>query len=298
MELRFENGEKHTLVRASLLAELEKEIRAFQSSHALNDFQKWIVNDLYNFTLPETGFPIESILLLTLPHPIYSEVTFLHNNRQYRCVSLVSSDFEGARAAVKRESARLGFRAVEARKLPLKRLAVQSGFALFGRNNITYIEGLGSNFSYLAFFTDIPPAVSALVPAGVAAVCRNCRTCIRNCPTGAIRPDLFLIDNERCLSCLNESPDPFPDWLPPAVHHSLYDCIKCQIICPMNKDHRDNKGKAVHLTEEETALLLAGTPFAEYPARLKEIGGYLGLDQWPAGIAKNIRTLIEREDGG
>jgi epoxyqueuosine reductase len=297
MELRFENGEKFQIVRASLLEELEKEIRAFQSAEPLNNFQEWIVNDLYNFTLPESGFPLESILLIAIPHPLYSEVTFQHSHKQYHCISLVSSDFEGARNAVKRESARMGFRALEAKNLPLKRLAVQSGFSIYGRNNITYIDGLGSHFSYLAFYTDIPPAVSALVPVGVSASCRNCRACIRNCPTGAIRQDIFLIDNEKCLSCLNESADPFPDWVPAAAHHSLYDCIKCQIVCPMNKNHRDNKGKHVHFTEEETEIMLAGTSFGDYPARLKEIGGYLGLDQWPEGIAKNIKVLIDREDG-
>ena len=297
MDLHFDNGEKYQIVRASLLQELEKEIRAFQSAVPLNAFQQWIVKELYHFTLPETDFPINSILLLAIPHPFYSDVEFHYNNKDYHCVSLVSSDFEGAKNAVERESARKGFRFREAENLPLKRLAVQSGFSLYGRNNITYIDGLGSNFSYLAFYTDIPPTVSALIPVEVSNSCRNCRACLKNCPTGAIRQDIFLIDNEKCLSCLNESADPFPEWLPAKVHHTLYDCLKCQIICPMNRDQKDKKGKDIQLSEEETGILLAGTSFEEYPARLKEIGGYLGLDQWPEGIAKNIKAIIDREDG-
>jgi epoxyqueuosine reductase len=298
MTLSFTNGEKYRLIRKSILEELETEIQTFQSTVHLNSFQKWIVNELYDFTPPEADFTVKSILLVAIPHPLFSKVTFQYDHRQYHCVSLVSSDFERTRNTVHDELTNDGFHFLEAKNLPLKRLAVQSGLAIYGRNNITYIDGLGSCFSYMAFFTDLSPETVSLLPVKVSKVCENCTACIRNCPTGAIQRDSFLIDNQKCLSCLNETGDPFPDWVPVTAHHSLYDCIKCQVICPMNKDQKDSKGRDVHFTEEEILILLEGTPFSEYPQALKEKGRYLGLDQWPGGIAKNLWTLIERKMTG
>lgn len=298
MELDFANGEKFEIIHTDVLAKLEAEIRVFQSAVQLNRFQKWIVNELYSFTPPETDFAVESILLIAVPHPLFSEVTFQHKNNRYHCVSLVSSDFESTRNTVQSELPKNGLHFLEVENLPLKRLAVQSGLSIYGRNNITYINGFGSNFSYMAFFTDMPPTVLTLSPVKVSAVCQNCTACIRHCPTGAIRKDSFLIDNQRCLSYLNETADPFPEWVPVTAHHSLYDCIKCQMVCPMNKDQRGNKGRNVLFTEEEIRILLEGAAFDDYPGELKEKARYLGLDQWPDGIAKNLQTLIDREENG
>ena len=40
--------------------------------------------------------------------------------------------------------------------LPLKTLAVRSGLAKYGRNNISYVPGLGSFHQLAAFFSDLP----------------------------------------------------------------------------------------------------------------------------------------------
>jgi len=49
-----------------------------------------------------------------------------------------------------------GFSVVQT-NLPLKTLAVRSGLAKYGRNNITYIDGMGSFYRLVAYYTDIPP---------------------------------------------------------------------------------------------------------------------------------------------
>jgi epoxyqueuosine reductase len=297
VDIHFQNGEQYQVIAASVLDALEAEIREFVSTSRINDFQRWILDDLYSFTLPEADFTIESILLIAVPHPFYSEVTFQYRQKRYHCVSLVSSDFERTRKTVKRELSKRKFHSLEVENLPLKRLAVQSGFSVYGRNNITYIPEFGSNFSYMAFYSDLPPAVSNLSPVQVSTRCEKCQACLRVCPTGAIQEDSFLIDNEKCLSYLNESSDPFPDWLPVVVHHTVYDCIQCQKYCPMNVKHKDKTGRQIEFSEAETNILLAGASFDDYPQRLKEKSIYLGMDQWPDGIAKNLKVLIDREDG-
>ena len=95
---------------------------------------------------------------------------------------------------------------------------------------------------------------------------------------------------------MNETGKPFPDWVPESAHHALYDCLYCQMVCPMNKDHIYKLGNDVVFTEEEVAILLKRIHFDKYPDELKRKSKYLGLDQWPDGIAKNIKTLIEIAD--
>ncbi len=282
------------LVPVFRLAELEADLAALKAEK-LNGFQTWLVDHRFNFSLPETGFPIRSVLLMALPHPLYSRVTLTDGRLKVGCLGLVSSDFDSARAAAEAAATKAGARLAETDALPLKRLAVRSGLAVYGRNNVTYIEGHGSNFSYLAYYTDVACEEDGWTAVRQGAACGTCTACLKACPTGAILADRFLIDNERCLSCMNETGTPFPDWVPSSVHHTLYDCLKCQLACPMNRDQLTEIGRPVDFDAAETALLMAGTRYAEYPESMKKKAAYLGLDQWPDGIAKNVRTLFDRD---
>lgn len=283
----------YTAIPVEQLGRLQGELMAFRESEELNGFQRWIVDELYDLRVPQADFAIKSIILVAAPHPLYARVTVSHRGARYHCLSLVSADFEGARASLEKTLGRSSSHLQEAKNLPLKRLAVHCGFATYGKNNITYIDGYGSSFSYVAFFSDAPGDNDSWLPVRHDPVCDACQSCQENCPTGAIRKDRFLIDNARCLSCLNETAEPFPDWLSPSVHHTLYDCLRCQIPCPLNKGQAQNIGRDIEFTEEETDALIAGTGMGAYPETLREKARYLGLDKWPAGIAKNIAALIE-----
>ncbi len=293
LEIPFQGGERHVFIPVHRLTLLRDEIESFKASEQLNGFQNWIVNNLYRFELHTAPFRIESILLIAVPHPMCSRVTVSWNGKKYPCLSLVSSDFETTRRTLEAHFKNTRIELIEAQNLPLKRLAVHGGLAVYGRNNVTYISGLGSSFSYIAFFTNVACKEIEWTALRQSTSCDKCRVCLSACPTGAIRKERFLINNEICLSCLNESPEPFPDWLPKSAHHTLYDCLKCQIPCPMNKEQAKNTGNDVDFDEAETKMLLAGIRFDEYPEEMKAKARYLGIDQWPEGIAKNVKTLIE-----
>ncbi|MBN1649547.1 MAG: 4Fe-4S binding protein [Spirochaetales bacterium] len=132
----------------------------------------------------------------------------------------------------------------------------------------------------------------------MASRCAACQACANICPTGAITEHSFLVDNEKCLSYLNESGNPFPEWLPESVHHCVYDCLKCQLVCPMNMEQVKQVAAPVQFSESETELLLSDAGFREYPASLQKKAFYLGLHQWPDGLARNIRVLIESAGHG
>jgi epoxyqueuosine reductase len=292
----FTHNEKVKIIPIGRLLDLKSEINHFKKSNELNSFQKWIVNDLYRFDIPRVDFLIKSIILITIPHPFYAEVVFTKNMKKYHCISLVMSDFDHVEKEIKSLLSAEKYNVITAQNLPLKRLAVQSGLAVYGRNNICYREGMGSNFSFAAFYSDVPCNDEYWTDVTMAVECKECRACLENCPTGALQKNNFLIDTERCLSYWNESSEPFPEWMPKSAHHCLYDCIKCQVICPMNKNQIKKTVGPIEFSESEINMLLSGVCYEKQPASLKQKVKYLGLHQWPGGISKNIKTLIEFND--
>ncbi|SCX80776.1 4Fe-4S double cluster binding domain-containing protein [Desulfoluna spongiiphila] len=290
------HNEKAKVIPVRRLHCLQDEIHRFQDAEDLNDFQQWIVDELYTFDVPDVGFPVESILLIAVPHPFCAHVEFSHRGRTYKSFSFVMPDFKRTEEALRKALSGLNHHLAEAGDIPLKRLAVQSGLAAYGRNNICYIDGMGSNFSLMAYFTDMPCEEDPWTDVTMSSSCTDCNACLNNCPTRAIRKERFLIDNEKCLSFLNESGAPFPEWLPETVHHCVYDCMKCQIVCPMNRKQVDYVTGPVQFTESETDHLLSGTPFEDFPMALQNKATYLGLHQWPEGIPRNLKTLFDISD--
>jgi epoxyqueuosine reductase len=287
----FAKGERALLIPVHKLESLKEELGRFRAREDLNGFQRWILEGMYELD-PPAGFPAASILLAAVPHPFYATLEFKRGGRSLRCLSLVMSDFAAAESEL-RAAAPEGARILAAGKLPLKRLAVMSGFARYGRNNICYIDGMGSNFSFMAFFTDMPCDEGEWGEARLATSCEGCTRCVSACPTGAILADRYLIDNERCLSYLNESGEPYPAWLDPRAHHCVYDCLRCQAACPMNAGEREKTVGPIRFDAAETELLLSGFWLESCPPSLAEKARYLGFHQWPAGIAKTLASMFE-----
>lgn len=290
-----QHGEKLVIIPIEHLQDCKAEINRFQGEEELNGFQRWIVEELYQFTVPKADFEIKAILLTALQHPAYAEVEFHWQGKRQLIKSLVMPDFDEARKRYSDQAEKEGYHLLPASNLPLKRLATQSGLAAYGRNNVTYIEGMGSYFSYDAYFTDLPSEEDHWGEVRHTKECKDCKICLKNCPTGAIRQERFLIDNQRCLSAMNEVPGEFPEWLPKSVHHTLYDCLRCQDLCPMNKPYRNDIVRGISFDEKETAMLLSGITNEEFPVSMKEKTKLLGLTDWLAAIPRNLSILLEEE---
>ncbi len=286
------NGDRLKVISVKHLKELQELLDNFSKEEELNDFQKWILKDLYRFGLPEVDFDVKSVILIAIHHPFYAEVEFCKDGRKNQVLSLVRADFRAADNYLADYMKLKGYSILAEYNLPIKRLAVHSGLAKYGRNNITYIDGMGSNFSYAAYFTDMPCEEDTWGEVNNAKACEKCNACIDECPTNAIRADRFLIDNQKCLSCLNEVPDEFPEWLPESVHHTLYDCLICQRICPMNAGQQKKILKGISFNEEETNMLLEGKPLDTFSEETQDKIRLLGMDEWYAAIPRNLSMVL------
>jgi epoxyqueuosine reductase len=177
--------------------------------------------------------------------------------------------------------------------LPLKLLAVYSGMAKYGKNNIAYVEGLGSFVRLKAFLSDMPTGRSDGLEPQVMKECDSCKACLNECPTKAIVPDRFLIHAERCITFFNEGSEEFPEWINPAWHNSLVGCMKCQLVCPVNKRFIKWVEDGEDFDEVETELILNGVPLDRIPPETahKLNRGYMleYLDVLP----RNLRALLK-----
>jgi len=67
--------------------------------------------------------------------------------------------------------------------LPLKVLAVSTGMARYGRNNIAYVEEMGSFVRLKAFLSDMPADEADWLEPQVMNECDRCKACLNTCPT-------------------------------------------------------------------------------------------------------------------
>jgi epoxyqueuosine reductase len=182
--------------------------------------------------------------------------------------------------------------------LPMKLLAVRSGLACYGRNNVTYIPKFGSFHTLAALYTDYVSPEYHWQDKKMLDRCRTCRACLKACPTGAISSDRVLVHAERCLSWFNETPSshPFPDWVSPQVHNSIVGCMRCQSVCPCDRQIIDWRVMRTRFDEDDTGYLLkgkfSGARAQAIERRLKRVG--LDLSSFP----RNLRVLLDQERPG
>ncbi len=179
-------------------------------------------------------------------------------------------------------------------RLPEKLLAVRSGLAKYGKNNIAYIEGSGTFHRLKVFLSDLPAVEDSWAEPKMMEECGKCSACIKKCPTNAILSDRFLIRAERCLTFHNERPAEFPDWIDPAWHNCLIGCMVCQLVCPANRGLRNQFGEGESFTEEETALVTKGVSVDQLPRSTADKLQRLGLLEDVGLITRNLNVLIRQ----
>jgi len=184
---------------------------------------------------------------------------------------------------------------VTAAFLPEKLLIARSGLGAYGKNNISYVQGMGSFHEPAAFYSDLTCAEDNWQEKPMLKRCERCSACVRQCPSGAITVERFLLRAERCITYRNEKPGtvPFPDWLDPSWHNCLVGCMICQQVCPENKKFLKWIKEGPEFSEEETVLIRQGIPFDNLLAETKDKWSWLGLSEDLDVFPRNLRALLK-----
>jgi epoxyqueuosine reductase len=145
---------------------------------------------------------------------------------------------------------------------PLKALASLLGVVSYGRNNIAYIPEFGSYFQLAGFLVETQIPKTELNENNVKPVlseCTNCRACIKVCPMGVINQDRFLIHAEKCYTLYSESISPIPSDIRAPSPDCIIGCMKCQMVCPVNKGRLKYKNTGVSFSSKETRAILSSS---------------------------------------
>jgi epoxyqueuosine reductase len=252
-------GYKGRIVSIRYLADLKEEIEARYKEGIFDEvfYRERLCH--FKYSIPGSILSAKSVIIVSAPQ-LQVRTTFNFEGRSHhfivpptysrktdKMVENLLSDIIG----------REGFSLHQA-ILPLKLLAGYSGLAQYGKNNIAYVEGMGSFHRLCAFYSDLPVIEDSWSGLELLEQCNNCRACINKCPTHAIVTDQFLIKAERCLTFHNERPNEFPDWIEPSWHNCFIGCMYCQSVCPANKKFKDWVESEETFTEKETGLILSG----------------------------------------
>jgi epoxyqueuosine reductase len=257
----------------------------------------------YRFDVTADFPAAQSIIVLAMPRP-QTPVNFVYHQKP---ITLTLPPTYAGYAAISHQVGEMlatvltpqGYHLTPA-ILPLKLLAACSGLVEYGRNNVTYIPGMGSFFQLVAYYSDLACPESTWQDSWnsphLMKRCDTCQACIKKCPTGAITLDRFLLHADRCLVFHNERPatHAFPDWIDPGMHQCLMGCMVCQQYCPEDKPFLGWFEASVDFTEQETELLLKGVHKDQLPDVTVKKLAYLelidDLDKFP----RNLGAIVNR----
>ncbi|MEJ2164207.1 MAG: 4Fe-4S double cluster binding domain-containing protein [Desulfobacterales bacterium] len=246
----------------------------------------------FDFKIAESLSGTKSLIIVAAPQP-QVRVTFNLQGEAYQAIIPPTYSYETDRQIQELLERRLnpaGFQVIKA-KLPWKLLAVRSGLAQYGKNNITYVDGMGSFHRLAAFISDFPETEDHWREPQVLESCDNCTACMKACPSGAITTDRFLLKGERCLTFHNERRGEFPPWIKPSWHNCLVGCLYCQKACPVNRDVRKSVEDGPVFSEEETTALLQGKVPNEIPSTAIQKLTQIDVIEYLPVLARNLRVL-------
>ncbi len=278
------------------LDELKNDIRA-RHRNGLFD-EEFYEEDLtfFDFEIPRSLPEAKSLIVVAAFQP-QIKISFLWNGESFPLIvppTYSYSTDRNVKGLLERLLQPEGYHLTES-ALPLKLLAVHSGLAQYGKNNISYANGFGSFYRLAAFFTDFPSLEDNWGELRTLERCDKCPACTNACPTGAISSDRFLLYAERCITFHNERREKFPKWLNPTWHNSLVGCLHCQKCCPLNKDFVKVFEERETFDHDETALLLQGMTRDKIPPETVRKLERLDIIEYLDELPRNLSVLLKKQ---
>ncbi|MBW2408875.1 MAG: epoxyqueuosine reductase [Deltaproteobacteria bacterium] len=287
-----QRGYRAKIIPSDHIHDLQEEI---ESQHRQGFFnEEFYTEELggFDFKIDDGFTESNSLIIVAAPQPPM-RVTFKLSGDSFTCIIPPTYSLETDRQTQDMLELQLqpaGFRVKKA-DLPWKLLAVHSGLAQYGKNNITYVDGLGSYHRLVAFISDLPAVQDPWQAPRMLERCENCKACMKACPTGAITADRFLIKAERCLTFHNERGGKFPGWIKSSWHNCLVGCLYCQKACPVNKDVPGSTREGAEFTEKETALISRGKAQDGIPQEAIEKLKRMDMIEYLPVLGRNLNVL-------
>jgi epoxyqueuosine reductase len=250
----------------------------------------------FSFKPPKTLPNACSIIVIGVPQKIIP-VNFFYKGERYQTVLPPTYVYSEVRTTCKEILSRIlenkGY-FVERAILPLKLLAVKSGLAKYGKNNICYVDGMGSFTRLESFYTDYRFFPDDWHEEQIMKSCTNCSLCQNACPTHCIPKERVLIHADHCLTYLNENKGDFPSWVPVRSHNALLGCMRCQMVCPQNKKFIQYDKQPIDFTEEETSIILHKTPREHLSKAFAKKLIHFDIDEDYTLLERNLFVLMNK----
>jgi len=287
---------KFKTVSISHLKELNTELTTWRQEGIIS--KKFYEQNygLFVFQPPETVHNAHSIIIIGIPQKV-TRIAFFYKGKQYQTIIPPTYRFTQIRAKctdiLTKVFRNKGY-AVDRAIVPLKLLAVRSGLGTYGKNNLCYVKGMGSYTRLEAFYTNYDFPTDDWGEKQLMTSCQSCTLCQHACPTRCIPSDRMLIHANQCLTYFNENTGDFPAAIPAQAHHALIGCMRCQLVCPQNKDYFGFTPETIIFTEEETASILQQTPRDSISHALRK--KLIDLDMYEdyPELPRNIAVLITK----
>jgi epoxyqueuosine reductase len=288
-----ERGYRGQIMSADCIFDLRNEIENKNRQGLFNDQFYSERLTCFDYNIPDGFYGPVSLIIVAAPQsPVM--VTFKLHGRSLKAIIPPTYSYETDRAIQALLKACLypnGFK-VKRANLPEKQLAVRSGLAKYGKNNISYVDGIGSYFRLAAFISDLPATENHWEEEQVLRFCKNCNACRNACPTGAISADRFLLYGEKCLTFHNERRGDFPSWIKASWHNCLVGCLYCQQSCPVNKEINMSIAQGPIFSNQETELIVKGACVAELNQNTRhKLEQLLSIKHLPI-LGRNLQLLI------
>ena len=286
---------KFRTVSVDHLRELSEELLRWKHDGLITEaFFKQNYGD-FRFNLPDELPDTRSLIVIAVPQKP-QPLIFMHQGIEHHTLippTYIYSSVRNACKEILRKALKKTNHSVTLAILPFKLLAVRSGLGEYGKNNLCYVDGMGSYIRLQAFFTDYEFPSDHWQDRKAMERCTGCSLCQQNCPTQCIPANRFLIHADHCLTYLNENEGQFPSWINPQCHHALVGCMRCQLVCPQNRSVIRRKEHPITFTEEETAVILKKSPRDQIPKSLSQKLIDLNMDEYYPLLSRNLSVLLK-----
>lgn len=297
-------GYKVQMVSIDHIEEIKSEIENLKAANKdVNDNIGKYLNK-FNYKISESLRDAKSIIVIAVPQPM-SRIYFTSGSKKHAVIMPPMYLFNSSIETEEKQKKIAGITSflneilhpdfkVKKINLPCKLIAVKSGLAQYGRNNVCYINGQSSFYWIGTYISDMPCPHDSWQEGSVMDRCSNCSLCLNNCPAGAIADDRFLLHANRCITLRNESSKDFPEWLNPRWHNSIIGCMRCQIVCPVNRNSITAINDIAEFDDEETKMIMDKIPLNELPeATFKKMQLINFIEDYGI-LARNLNVLINR----